>query len=73
MPSSLDTNPLYHFNPAAPAPAQAAVRAHDKENPFAPAMVSQEETGPGAASPNYVFNDGAVFDGSAGCRSTSPE
>jgi hypothetical protein len=42
MPSSFDTNPL---RAGAPVVRAMPVRALYKENPFAPAMVSQEDAG----------------------------
>ena len=64
MPSSYDNNQL-----RAGAPLWAAPwRAHDKENSFAPAMVSQAETQGSPARGRSVFSDGA-----AGCRSSNTD
>ncbi len=45
MPSSYDNDPFCTTQPrcAGVTPLAAPVRAYEKENPFAPAMVSQEE------------------------------
>lgn len=65
MPSSYDINQMRAGAPdrfrAAPMPA------HDKENSFAPAMVSQEETRSGAARRRNV----GFYDDGAGCRGSS--
>jgi hypothetical protein len=64
MPSSFDINQLRAGAPSWAAP----LRAHDKENSFAPAMVSQAETRESPTRGRSIFSDGA-----AGCRSSNTD